>query len=266
MNRTENQLREALDEAARTVQQGELRPLVARQARSRIRRRALIAATASGLVTAAVGMLFWPTSSHSVAWSATPQEADPNVTAQLVEHCLSVPEIPAADRADRPVIVDLRGNSAVVIVDLRGNRKAARSQDGPYAATCSFVGLDLADPDNLTYVAANTGLHDEPIRAVGDSVFTVESLSSSAVDADALSQISGQVEPTVDRVVVTLDDRTRVRATVQDGWYLAWWPEQTTWWTPWNGGAEQRLPTLVRAYDANGKLLKELVPEGVPDR
>jgi hypothetical protein len=214
---------------------------------------------------AAVGVLAWPTSSNSaVAWSATPEEADPNVAAQLTEHCLSMADISGAGRSERPVIVDLRGNSAMVIVDLRGSRAVAQGQAGPYAVTCSFLGLDLASPNGLKYVAANAGLHDEPIEPVGDSVFTVESLSSSTVEGDALSEISGQVEPSVDRVVVTLDDGTEVRATVQDGWYLAWWPEKPARWTPWNSHADRRLPTLVRAYDANGKLQKELVPEGVP--
>lgn len=265
MNATENRLREALDGAAQTVRQDDLAPLEVRQAPSRKARRVLIAATAFGLVVAAMGVMIWPMSSNSAkAWSATPQKADPQIIAELGEHCLSFVE--GSRPTPRSVIVDLRGNSAAVILDLRADGTARRSQAGPYAVTCGFVGIDRGAPEGLKYVAANAGLHDVPIEPVGDSVFTVESMSASAVEGDAMSEISGQAGPEVDRVVVTLEDGTELQATVQDGWYLAWWPEKSTRWPPWTSGFIRRMPTLVRAYDANGTLLKKLVPAGVPGR
>jgi hypothetical protein len=81
-------------------------------------------------------------------------------------------DVPQADRSERPVIVDLRGSSAVV-----------QRQAGPYALTCSFAGIDRTDHDRLRNIAANAGSHDEPIEPVGDSVFTAESLSSTASTA-----------------------------------------------------------------------------------
>jgi ferric-dicitrate binding protein FerR (iron transport regulator) len=66
MNATENRLREALDEAARSAQNADPLPLVATRAPSRFRRRALAVAVASGLVVAVVGMQLWPTSSNLV--------------------------------------------------------------------------------------------------------------------------------------------------------------------------------------------------------
>ncbi|GAB3435617.1 hypothetical protein [Flindersiella endophytica] len=266
MNATENRLREALDGAARTVQPDDLRPLETGRAPSRFGRRVLIAATASGLAVAAAGVVLWPTPSDlASAWSAAPQRADPDLVAELGEHCLSMDEILPADHREQPVIVDLRGNSAVVIVDLRASRSAARGQAGPYALSCSFLGIDRS-AGVLKFVAANAGLIDYPIEPVGDSVFTVESMSRSGAEGDALSEISGQAGPTVDHLVVTLDDGTELQATVQDGWYVAWWPERSRGLLPWKLSQSRRMPTLVRAYDASGKLLKQLVPEGVPGR
>jgi hypothetical protein len=262
MNRTEERLRAALDGAARTVHQDDLRPLVARPPRSWVRRHGLVAATGSGLVMAAVGVLqLWPMQTNSAAaWTAKPQAEDPGVTTQLVGHCLSMrDDIVEAERSATPkVIVDQRGNSAVVNI-----------QDGPYVGACSFMGLDRSDPQGLRFVGSNAGWFDEddaPLRPIGDAILTVETLSSSAVDGDALTEISGQVGPGVHRVVVTLDDGSEVEASLDDGWYLAWWPEEMKWSLPWDRKYDMRSPTLVRAYDATGTLLKEHVPTAVPGR
>ncbi len=269
MNGTENRLRDALDGAARTVHQDDLHPLAAPRARSRVRRPLLIAATAVGLVAAAAGVVqLWPMSSRSAAaWSATPQAVDPHIARQLAEHCLSMrDDIVDTERTKTPrVIVDLRGNSAVVNI-----------QDGAKVGNCTFTGIDLADPQVLRYEGGSAGWNDDtPPQPVGDSILTLESMSSQAVEGDALSEVSGQVGPNVDRVLVTLEDGSEVQARVQDGWYLAWWPEEVSRWRRWHwdsGGLSRsfsyarRMPTLIRAYDATGKLLKAHVPDGVPGR
>ncbi len=74
----------------------------------------------------------------------------------------------------------------------------------------------------------------------------------SSEDNGPIAGIMGAAAPEVDRVTVTTSEGTEVTASVDSGYFLAWWPQATT--------AE-----VVRAYDADGKLLTEAHPPVVVD-
>jgi hypothetical protein len=97
------------------------------------------------------------------------------------------------------------------------------------------------------------------------AVVTVELISRSIGDRSAASIGYGQAGAGVATVVIGLSDGTEVQTTTMNGWYVAWWPEKVR--PPGGpGNAVERTIAAVRAYDKSGELLRELRPDGVPDR
>ncbi len=62
-----------------------------------------------------------------------------------------------------------------------------------------------------------------PRPAAPDTISAVSGGSSSA-HGEVWSQLQGQVGSGVSAVTLTLSDRSRVRASVSNGWFVAWWP------------------------------------------
>jgi hypothetical protein len=269
MNTTEDRLREALDSAAETVHRDDLRPLVAPPKPSRRRRLVLMVAGALAAVTLATLQLLPASAEQAFAtWTPVAGPPDDNLLRTVGKQCAGdiqgmaggSTEVERALAAGpvRPFLVDRRGASAVAIV--------TAGED--YVAACRYVGVNPKPYANgeLRFHAAAFQWAAERTQALGTAKLTVEALSSVASGHGALASTYGQIATDVTKVVVVLDDGLEVQATTKDGWYLAWWPEEIQRGVLFRWTVDHREVDVIRAYDASGKLLTELRPEGVPGR
>lgn len=262
MNTTEDRLREALDSAAETVRQDDLRPLVAPTKTSPRRGFIALAAATAGVVALTLAAIqFWPPAVDEAvaAWSATPK-----VNSVLAEragaHCAKdlgsgIDPVPGEPRW-QPMVVDLRGHDARVVA-------VGRKQ----FALCTYRGLGIShgEIDGLNALSMTGSASEIPsgkLPAAGVSIEAVDRFMGKYWGA---AVPVGQVGTSVQRVMIALDDGTEMQATTENGWYVAWWPEELQ--TPDDPvSVIEKKIVAIRAYDASGKLVNELRPEAIPSR
>ena len=86
-----------------------------------------------------------------------------------------------------------------------------------------------------------SGLSLDAVRQP-DQILRTIAVPGQLTGPDAARIAFGLVSPMVTRVVVTTSDGRQVTASVQDGYFLAWWPSAAS-------------PTLTQALDASGWVL-----------
>jgi hypothetical protein len=267
MSITEERLRDALENGAQTVQHDDLSPLVVpRKAPRRLPRWALIAVPAAAAVAFAA-MQLWPTASDEAeaSWSPVPRAVTGEEAAELGQHCVRhVRSISAEPREPATAVKNWRPTA---VVDVRGRIAVVLLVGGPHYATCEYYGLGTSDGeiDGLNVQSMTGSWSIEPVEPVGDAVVTIEMISRSIGERSATAVGYGQAGPGVAKVVIELDDGTVLQSTTMNGWYVAWWPDRLR--PPGGpGNVIEKNIASVRAYDASGELLRELRPDGVPDR
>jgi hypothetical protein len=197
------------------------------------------AAATSGAIVSVV--VFGGAQAAFAGWSAAPTAATSGQTATADTQCqsrlssLSTPSGSIVTGGWTPVVTDVRGPFTVVIF-----------QDGTATANC-FTG------PSFTLVSASTGFGPGSTQegemsssasagtsgphtgSVGTSLgtsadsigggvghFTTAHLQTSAGDAYTLAE--GQIDSTVTGITLQRSDGSSVEATVENGWFVAWWP------------------------------------------
>lgn len=261
MNTIESRLREALDSSAQTVRQEDLRTLVAPTKPSPRRRFVVLAAAAAGVAALTLAAIqFWPPAvDDAVAWSATPK-VDNGLAARVGAHCAkylsSSREPEHGEPRWQPTVIDLRGHDALVVAVARR-----------HFALCTFRGLGISygEIDGLNATSKSMGWLEIPRGELPATGVSIEMVGREIGVYWGAAMPVGQVGRSVRRVVLVLDDGTQMQATTKNGWYVAWWPEKVRVPDDPTTVVEKKIE-LIRAYEASGKLLKELRPDGVPAR
>ena len=179
-------------------------------------------------------------------WRAGPLGLDAAMRATIADRCQQ--DMGGGGKAPmRPVLMDVRGGG-VAIVRL----------SGPGGA----IGCDAIHilPDGSATGAGGGWSTDqvEPLPAIG--LNDLDNLELGQVMGGNLSvegwSVRGRAGPAVASVKVEAPGVPVVTATLQDGWFGAWWPVDI----PNDGSGAPPLGVVVRAYDLFGNLLSEAKP------
>ncbi len=194
----EHDLREALADRA---------SLITREASARLRatdyhprsrslpsRPVLGALGLSGAAAAAgAAILLGSTAAPAFAgWTASPTAPLPGQLAAAEQHC--------GTRAGTPVLTDARG---------------------PYTASIYTSGATCVQGNGITISSSGGGGGKSSIPA---GKIELGGAGESDSDGHALTMVDGPTGPSVTSVTIARSDGTSVKATVKNGWYLAWWP------------------------------------------
>jgi hypothetical protein len=184
-----------------------------RRPRHHRRRVALSVATSGAVLTTAAVLMSTAGNNPSAAfagWSARPTAPAGGAQVQAAEsQCQRDPKLASLS----PTLVETRGPYTLLIY--------AASHGG----VC-LTGPSIGSPTGEPVVAPlRTAILATPVAAG-----TIERVDNASVIAKAsppaaeLGFNDGRVGPDVTAVTLVLDDQTRVRATVANGWFAAWWP------------------------------------------
>ncbi len=194
----ERDLREALaDRAARITPEASAR-LRAVDYHPRSRRlpprRVLGALGLSGAAAAAGAAILLGSSAAPAfaGWTASPTAPLPGQLAAALQHC--------GTDAGTPVLTDTRG---------------------PYTASIYANGSTCVEGNGIE-ISASRGRGATSTIPAG----TVELNGAGESDSDghALTMVDGPIGAGVTGVTITRSNGSSIQATVQNGWYLAWWP------------------------------------------
>jgi hypothetical protein len=160
-------------------------------------RRAVSAVGALGLSggAAAVGAAVLLGSSAAPAfagWTATPTAPQPGQLAAIQQHCRA-------------------GSRGPVLTDTRG----------PYAASIYADGSTCLEGNGVRISTSGGGGTTSGIPA---GTVQLNGLGESDPEGHALTMVDGPIGVGVTGVTITRSGESSVRATVKNGWYLAWWP------------------------------------------
>ena len=194
----EHELREALAErAARITPQASarLRAITYRPpSRWRAQRHVLGAVGLSG-VAAAVGavILFGSSAAPAFAgWTASPTAPLPGQLSAAEQDCGAA--------AGTPVLTDTRG---------------------PYTASIYADGSTCVGGNGIEIRSSRGGGQPPSVPA---GTVQLGGVGQSDSDGHALTMVDGPIGAGVTGVTIARSDGSSVRATVANGWYLAWWP------------------------------------------
>jgi hypothetical protein len=168
----------------------------------RLRRPAALGALAGAAGTAGVVISLVGGAADAFAgWSAVPTRPSPDQLAAAAAHCQS-----------RSPIAGL----PLKLTDSRGPFTFQIYADASSSAEC------VSGP---SFLAVTTNQSNAP-RPVADNGLLADHVSSHLTyrGGRIFSFADGNTGSSVSAVSLILDDGSRVQATVQNGWYVAWWP------------------------------------------
>lgn len=215
---------EQADATLRWVLSHDSGALVAGIAPRRGRRVALVGVVAALLVGAlAVGM--WPrsTSAAYASWVPRPAEANQEVVRASVDRCPTNVSAPRADDPDdlvtyptEPVIAETRGSYTFVLL----------IGDNAYTECFATEGGGSEQSDVMANVAMGVGiLPPAPAPAEINALATGStSWGGEGQGEGAVTTAYGMAGPDIMSIEVTTSDGTRARASVDDGWWVVWFP------------------------------------------
>lgn len=123
---------------------------------------------------------------------------------------------------DDPGMEQMRG-LPLVAYDRRGEASAALFADleRRTIAACSIIPV-AGQP---SYIELSAGTHIIPEDFGSASIWMAASGSNS--DYGSHWEIAGRVAAGVEKLVIVRSDGEQVTATIDDGWFLAWWPSRS---------------------------------------
>ncbi len=171
------------------------------------------------------------------AWSARPLLLDPVLRSRIAETCARDMEMGPGATA---LLIDVRGAGVATLRMSRGSCDALK-----------------IDPDGSIHGAGGGASGMEQGRALAnDALGQVEQhmVIGGDLTVEGWSAI-GRVGPDISLVVVQPVDHVAVVATLENGWFGAWWPAR-----PFEPPRDGRRfpPAIVRAYNALGVLVNEV--------
>lgn len=125
-------------------------------------------------------------------WKASPTTALPGQLAAAEQNCGTSP--------GTPVLSDTRG---------------------PYTASIYADGSTCLAGNGITISSSNNGGAGSSTPA---GTIKLNGVGQSDSDGNALTMVDGPIGAGVTGVNITRSDGSEIQATVQNGWYLAWWP------------------------------------------
>jgi len=193
----------------------------------RPRTRSLRPPVAAGALTAAAaaGVAVWvvalssQTPSAFAGWTATPTAGSPaqvKAAEAACRHRLASPAPPGARTghgpapAGGPELTHLRP----VLADTRGPFTWAIFAGSDASASC------ISGP-SLTVLSASGGVN---VTAPAGKVALTSSSQTQTPKGAAYSFVEGRAGSGVTAATLVLGDGTHVQATLQNGWFVAWWP------------------------------------------
>jgi hypothetical protein len=196
----------------------------------RPRTRSLRPPVAAGALTAAAvaGVAVWvvgfssQTPSAFAGWTATPSAGSPgqvSAAEAACRHRLSAPAPPGAQTgggppAGGPDLSRLRP----VLADTRGPFTWAIFSGADASASC------ISGP-SFTMTSVSGGV---VVTAAAGRVALSSSSQTQTPGGAAYSFVEGRVGAGVTAAALVLGDETHVQATLQNGWFVAWWPGHRT--------------------------------------
>jgi len=207
MTTTETRLREALHERAQDVPETALERLAAHDYRPRTRRlRPSLAigagAAASAGAIAAIVSLTAGASSAFAGWTPTPNTPTSGQVASAKLNC----------SARSPI-----SGLPLVLTDTRGPFTFQIYADDHASAVCTT---------GPSFQSVQASASTRPVKIPADKL-EANGVQTASKDGQPYSFLDGMVGSQVSGVTVVLSDGTRVTATVQNGWFVAWWPGST---------------------------------------
>jgi hypothetical protein len=174
-------------------------------------------------------------------WQATPVVLDPATRGRIEEACRREMEMPPGRAA---VLIDARG-AAVVTVRMDGGSCNALelAEDGQILGAGG--GFRATEPEGLQRLQGSRFAELEKETVNGGGLLVEGWAVRGRFGADIVS------------VVIAPANRPVVIATLENGWFGAWWPDGPG--DPPRDG-NRHPPFFVRGYDAAGVLLDEVGP------
>lgn len=214
--------------------------------RARPRLARLLPLSAAALLVALLaGQVTRPPSAFA-SWTAAPSAVDPAMRAALLGLCVEQPA-PGTPERERGfieamnalpmVLVDRRGTSAVALF-------AGRGPEGVSSRLC----LGSEDASGVLRTAGSGASEAAQEQPAAGKVHLVTRLAVWSYGGERLTAAMGTVAPGVARVVVSRDAGADVTATVDGGYWVAWWP-----------GAS--ATAKVTAYGSDGSVMGSIRPD-----
>jgi hypothetical protein len=186
-----------------------------------LRRSALIAAAAAAAVAVTSAVLPSP---PAEAWSATPTLADAGTWATLEAECRQQNGWQSQPSTARAVIAEQRGDSTFTVLADATMCLQAISFDGslkPVSGGQELLPAALPGAGEVQVIHANV-LYGEADVTSDEHGNRVETLTRGYVDT------IGRVGPGVEDIVIHTVDNGDVTASIDNGWFAAWWPSLAT--------------------------------------
>lgn len=177
-------------------------------------------------------------------WRPTPLLPDPSLREFIATTCIR-------DMERKP-------GSILGVIDTRGLGVAVVRMTGQSAGTCDA--LQITDGGQV--MGAGGGWTQdgiEQLQAIGDT--EIQDVQVGQVGGGELKtqgwSVMGRAGPAIASVVVETPNQPQILATLENGWFAAWWPA-----TIQDFGRGQPMPPevpyVVRGYGADGTLLTEV--------
>lgn len=112
----------------------------------------------------------------------------------------------------------------LVAYDQRGEASAALFADGETGSAAICAIIPVAGQPAYVELTAGTNVVPEEF----ETIFVWLAAGGSNWDYGSRWEVAGRVATDVDQLVIVRRDGERVTATLNDGWFLAWWPD----WSP----------------------------------
>ena len=174
-------------------------------------------------------------------WQAIPFVIDAGLRAKIEQTC----------RRD----IEMPPGSLAAVIDVRGERVATIRMTGQNPGSCDA--LELTDRGEVTGAGAGWR-QDQPEVLPELAPGAVGRVERQTVQGGGLDvrgwSVYGRIGPSVAAVEVAPERGPSLAATVENGWFAAWWPVQPG--DPdMNEGFQPKV--IVRGYDALGTVLSE---------
>ena len=209
---------------------------------------AAAAMVAAGVVVA--GVVLRPTSALA-SWTSTPTSSNPDALAADTEAACReqaatlVRVGQQADWPDDPALATM-GRVPLVAFDERGAASAALFADRATASVWICAIIPVAGQPPYVELGGGSGTIPEDLGEI--EIWTATAGWNS--DYGGRWEIAGRVDSTVGQVTIVTADGRAVVATLDGGWFLAWWPTTSE-------------PVRIDLHDADGALLDSV---GLGDR
>jgi hypothetical protein len=176
-------------------------------------------------------------------WRATPLILDPALRARVADVCRREIELPPG--------------TVPAVVDARGERVVTVRMTGANEGSCDA--LELAAPDGAVGAGGGWQRNAQRLPAAPDTEIT--QLTAGRVGGGGLTvegrSVHGQAGAAISVVQVAVADGLVVTATLENGWFSAWWPAII------HDEVALFPPIDIRGFDSTGALLDSATSDEV---